>query len=48
MSSYDHRDALYEAIAKRFPANELPAVQLWGMPTPSPTMLVQLYGTAVF
>jgi 2-iminobutanoate/2-iminopropanoate deaminase len=47
IASYDVVPALFDAIAQRWPANP-PAVQLWGMPVPSPTMKVQLYGTAVF
>lgn len=48
IGDYGDRPALYDAIAQRFPGGSVPAVQLWGMPFPSPTAKIQFYATAVF
>jgi enamine deaminase RidA (YjgF/YER057c/UK114 family) len=39
---------LEEAIAERFPAGALPALQIWSMPMASPAQRLQLFATALF
>lgn len=48
VNSYDHVPALHQAMADRFPPEQVPPLQLWSMPMASPLQMIQLFATAVF